>query len=516
MEDLADQIGSLQLSELEINYAGGLTASVKEVDILRGLLVGEGKSDVVVFGEGNFTFSMALASLRKSWDGITATRYEPASQGNPKPKFSDVKVKTIQYCIVNGEKFGDPSDAILSKVKMVQKLPSPPRPDGTWQFGVDATHIPDKLNVRGKVVWFQCPWVTQANEDSGQITGELVAKFLKCMASKQHSGDYALVGVVNDMQVIGEYNLQELLGKNLARGHAHRYQFLGTDKKFVRELLQYGYQYQTRVDDHDHVSFLDNHITLVFYRQVVINYAPYVNAGVNYVNVLRGLLAGNEKSDVVVFGEGNFTFSMALASLCKSWDGITATRYEPVSHDNPKPEFSEVKVTTVQYCINNGKELCQSGDAILSKVKMVLNLPSPPRLDDTWQFGVDATRIPDELDVQGKVVWFQCPWIPQAFESRDTSTKLLVTNFLQYMADKQGPRDYALVGIVSTYKYVQKYNLKELLGENLARGHAHGYQFLGADTKFVRELLQYGYKHEGYYDIHNRLIKSHITLVFRK
>ena len=507
MED--HQIGNLRLGEIAINYADGLTANVKEVDILRGLLAGKEKSDVVVFGEGNFTFSMALASLRKSWDGITATCYEPASQGNPKPKFSDVKVKTIQYCLGNGEKFDDPSDAILSKVEIVRKLPSPPRPDGTWQFGVDATCIPDELNVQGKVVWFQCPWVTQANEDSGQITGELVAKFLKCMASKQHSGDYALVGVVNDMQVIGEYNLQELLGKNLARGHAHRYQFLGTDKKFVRELLQYGYQYQTRVDDHDHVSFLDNHITLVFYRQVVINYAPYVNAGVNYVNVLRGLLAGNEKSDVVVFGEGNFTFSMALASLRQSWDGIMATRFE--STDDPKPAYFDVKVNTIQSCIDNGERFGDSSNAILSKVEMVLNLPSPPRPDDTWQFGVDATLIPDKLNVRRKVVWFQCPWVRPV----KNLPKLLVT-FLQHMASKQDPGDYALLGIVSQFEYIMRYSLKELLGENLACDHAHGYQFLGADTKFVRELLQYGYKHEGHKGCDNDIIKLHITLVFRK
>lgn len=245
--------------------------------------------------------------------------------------------------------------------------------------------------------------------------------------------------------------------------------------------------------------------------EIAINYADGLTASVKEVDILRGILAGKERSDVVMFGEGHFTFSMALASLRKSWNGITATRYEPVSHDNPKPEFTEVKVKTIQYCIVNGETFGDPSDAILSKVKMVINLPSPPRPDDTWQFDVDATRIPDELDVQGKVVWFQCPW---AWHSDDLS-RLLVT-FLQHMASKQDPGDYTLLGIANLFPYVKNYKLEELLGENLARGHVHGYEFLGADRKFVRELLQYGYKHEGCKDIHNGIIEYHITLVFRK
>ena len=81
-----------------------------------------------------------------------------------------------------------------------------------------------------------------------------------------------------------------------------------------------------------------------------------------------------------------------------------------------------------------------AGDAILSKAKLVLHIRSPSRLDDAWKFGVDATNLPDDIDVGGKVVWFQCPWIKKADTGSDKSTLKLVTGFLKHMKDKQRPR----------------------------------------------------------------------------
>ena len=507
---LTHQAVNRQLNEIAINYVDDLIADVKQLDLLRGLLASDERRDVVVFGESNFTFSMALASLRGSWDGITSTRYGHISHNRPKPVFSDLKVETSQYCIENGKGFGDGKDAILSKVKMVLNLPSPP--DYTWKFGVDATG--NDMDVQGKVVWFQCPWIAQTKEHLSKTTGELVAGFLKHMVDKQHSGDYALVGMVNKLPFVKDYKLQELLGTDLAWGHAHSYQFLGADKKFVRELMQYGYMHESCVSSHERL--LDDHITLVFYNlgKIEINYADYKYAKVNQMDILRGLLAGEERRDVVVFGEGNFTFSMALACLRGSWDGITSTRYEPISHEHPEPQFSDVKVEASQYCIENGNVFGDASDAILSKATLVLQMRSPPRRDHTWKFGVDATNLPDYIDVQGKVAWFQCPWITREDEELGKTTDSLVASFLKHMVDKQRPGDYALVGIANEYPFVKDYKLHELLGADLARGHTHGYRFLGTDEKFVRELLLCGYRHEGDRDRHRRFINTHITLVF--
>ena len=330
------------------------------------------------------------------------------------------------------------------------------------------------------------------------------------MEEMQEFGDYTLVGIVNDNQCVEQYNLEELLGVDL-RVPDHCYQFLGADKKFVRELLQHGYHYKGHVGDHS--KFLNDHITLVFHRQIVINYKANEFPDVNHVDILGSLLC-EKRSDVVVFGEGDFTFSMALASLRGSWGGITSTHFETVSDKMPRPAYCDVKKKTIQYCRHKGELFKDAHDVISRKVKMVQNLPSPP--DDTWQFGVDATSIPRGLNVGRKVVWFQCPW-----KSRETTGKL-VADFLEHMRDKQGPGDYTLVGIVNRFPYVTYYKLGGLLGDGLANRHTHEYEFLGSDWKSVRELLQYGYHYQGYHgsqgcsECHKKYAMDHITLVFRR
>ena len=244
--------------------------------------------------------------------------------------------------------------------------------------------------------------------------------------------------------------------------------------------------------------------------EIQINYAEYRYANIQQVDMLTDILTREEeRSDVVVFGEGNFTFSIALASRRGSWDGITSTRYEPISDEHPMPAFSDVKEETLRYCISNGRLFGDASDVILPKVEQVLDLSSPP--DDTWRFDVDATRIPEGLQVGGKVAWFQCPWI-----SNNLETGRLVADFLEHMRDRQGPGDYSLVGIVTKFPYVKNYRLGELLGDGLANRHTHNYEFLGADQNFVRELLQYGYHHQGCVERHDRFVHWHITLVFRR
>lgn len=59
-EALTHQVESLHLDDTKIDV------DRRQLDIVRGLLAGEERHNVVVFGEGNFTFSMALASHRQS------------------------------------------------------------------------------------------------------------------------------------------------------------------------------------------------------------------------------------------------------------------------------------------------------------------------------------------------------------------------------------------------------------------------------------------------------------------
>ena len=232
---------------------------------------------------------------------------------------------------------------------------------------------------------------------------------------------------------------------------------------------------------------------------------------VKLLDMLKRLLLseGEDRHDVVLFGEGNFTFSIALASCCQSWDRITSTRYEPISCDHPEPYFSDVKVEASQYCIENGERLGGMDHTVLSRVKLVLNLPRPPV--GTWQFGVDATNTPETLNVKGKIVWFQCPW-----SKEDVHVHALVAKFLNHMAEKQSAKDYALIGLANMPRYVKEYRIQDLLSENLAEDRSQQYKFLGADKKMIEEILKYGYHHEGYRDIHDYILTCHITLVFRR
>ena len=250
-----------------------------------------------------------------------------------------------------------------------------------------------------------------------------------------------------------------------------------------------------------------------------INYADYKDADVREIDELRGILIPDEgeRREVVIFGEGNFTFSLAFAGLRQSWNGITSTRHKQISDDYPEPQFHEVQVKTIKYCVSNGRRLENGPDAILQTVDTIVNLQSPP--PDTWKYGVDATAIPDNLHVRGKVAWFQCPWIPRAERGdRDMSTDELVVAFLQHMCVKQNRNDYVLIGITERFPYVKDYRLQDprLLGEGLANEEVLGYQFLGADKTLVQDILRHGYKHEGAIDIHDRILQHHITLVFRK
>lgn len=245
---------------------------------------------------------------------------------------------------------------------------------------------------------------------------------------------------------------------------------------------------------------------------VSINYADGRNHDVPLINTLKEFV---KDRDILLVGEGNFTFAVALAVFRnKSWEGITATRYEPISEIYPKPDISEVKLTAIKQKCLMAKETQKECYGI---IKSIVDLPLPPR--SCWQFGIDATNIPESLPVKGKTVWFQCPWIPSNF----SATHELIHQFLKHMSSKQLQGDFTLIGITTLFPYVKNYRLHELLGDDLSGNDgtalsALRYKFLGADKTLIKTLLEFGYKHEGSTakDIHSDLFDFHITLVFER
>lgn len=240
------------------------------------------------------------------------------------------------------------------------------------------------------------------------------------------------------------------------------------------------------------------------------------SADVQIVDVLRSLLV-DEKRSVVLVGEGNYTFSVAFAAVRRSWKGFTSTRYDPIDPvECPKPQFAEAKLKSIEFCINNGRWLGVNTSTILENIARVMNLQPPP--EENWLFGIDATNIPDSLNVHGKVVWFQCPWVKLGTPE---SPAKLIARFLEHMGMKQSQNDYVLVGITTLFPYVKEYGLQHLLGEQLSgpTDKSGKYNFLGADTALIRSILQHGYCHQAcdaYVDLHTQLLNNHITLIFQR
>ena len=227
-------------------------------------------------------------------------------------------------------------------------------------------------------------------------------------------------------------------------------------------------------------------------------------------DLIPNLLLGDNKRDVVLFGEGNFTFTVALATLRGSFDGIVPTRFEK-ENKKPVPSFSDVKVEAIKYCVENGRILQVSSDNILNKLTNLCNLPVP--INETRRFGVDATNL-DDLEVQRKVVWFQCPWA-----SQDHDTDKLLRDVLEEMGRKQSQHDYLLIGITKFFPYVNTYGLQAILGDNLQNRSYHNYDFIGCDTDFIVKILNHGYRHTttiGIKDLHIEILHDHVTLIFQK
>ena len=230
-----------------------------------------------------------------------------------------------------------------------------------------------------------------------------------------------------------------------------------------------------------------------------------------------------DRAKILLVGEGDFTFTLAYAACRQSkktsykpWEGITSTRYEPVG---PVGEVQYVGETPVQCkpapTLSEVKSVC-----ITSHANIIEGFPDPPA--DAWQYGIDATALPPALTEDQQVMWFQCPWVLEEPGSFYTGT--LISNFLLNMAAQIQPGVHVCVGIANKFPYVKHYNLEAILGERLTASDnstpvLEKYQFVGADCELIEELLKFGYHHRSVHDnkdIHGIIIRSHVTLVFKR
>ena len=133
---------------------------VPQIDVLTDLLIRERRS-VLFVGEGDFTFTVAYAALRKSerassspifnpgtWDGIIASRYE-SEHKERKPVFIEV----LATCRVTCNCCDSPGTR-RKKMQMLDELVPPP--ENSWKYGINAWHLTEFKHYCSDVIWFQC------------------------------------------------------------------------------------------------------------------------------------------------------------------------------------------------------------------------------------------------------------------------------------------------------------------------------------------------------------------------
>ena len=255
---------------------------VKRQNCLYQLLI-EQRKNVLFVGEGNFTFTLAFAALRKycwisnpiqldDWQGIVPTRYELT------PGLSLVILQNLygmhsfgvgvldapvpevvrQTCIANlcfplGQSHGD----YQSCLKILESF-SPCLPE--CHFGINACDIPLRLIRHNCVIWFQCPWSLDP--------GQLIYDFLINTAPKLVHDSYVCVGITKRPNYVLSYKLESILDSSQMTSAEvlKNYEFLGADDDLIYKILEFGYCHQSFIRDIHHF-IRDFHLTLIFRRR---------------------------------------------------------------------------------------------------------------------------------------------------------------------------------------------------------------------------------------------------------
>jgi hypothetical protein len=248
---------------------------------------------------------------------------------------------------------------------------------------------------------------------------------------------------------------------------------------------------------------------------------------------------------VVVVGEGNMSFSFALAAYFQSWNGIIST--VPSAVEDSSALLDSGYALCKSTCLSNQRLLLldeQKAASVFTTMLQQLNLPllSAPvrapyqhmkrtiqdlvmeeciqtatsRIESVYDMA-DSTCICDSVDpfnletskvagdIVGRNLWFQCPWKGPG-DHRSTASQLL--QFLNQAAACQQGGGFVLIGFINLYPYCTQYGLMDLLTHP-------DYEFVGYDDNLIRELLLMGYSFESRYVI-DGAENSHVTMVFRK
>ena len=204
------------------------------------------------------------------------------------------------------------------------------------------------------------------------------------------------------------------------------------------------------------------------------------------IDFLSSLLTGPQAKEIIIFGEDNFTFDIALATVRNnSWDGISHGARHLL-------QFQKKKLQSIGHCSQMGQQQHLSEIEIMKKIEDTLRTPAPPS------------------GVKGKVVWYQYPL-------RDNRPK--IEEAINEMKDQQQKGDYLLFGVYSGSSTDYGIHIQVKGTQQNVVNTFPNYSFLGVDRKFVNKLVSYGYHNQSkhaFMGVAYHQSSEHQTLVFKK
>ena len=233
-----------------------------------------------------------------------------------------------------------------------------------------------------------------------------------------------------------------------------------------------------------------------------------------------------QRMKVLFIGEENFSFTVSFAALRENakeestisdqdaWDGIVATRYEPMKVGRKRKAITINLASVKKTCVREIKSYKLNDD--LSKAVAIKAVEDLPTEGLHLEYGIDARAIPCGLIPKvGGVIWFQCPWDSKSGPGE------LIEKFLLNTAPKLDKKSYVCVGITKHTRYIKCYKLEAILGKDLRAVEGstevlEKYRFLGGDIRLIKKILSFGYKHKGKKNIHKMIRQHHVTLVFER
>lgn len=258
----------------------------KHYDLTRFL----SRNDISIFsfGEGNFTFSLALASFRHSRFNIY-----PSTLDEDVPSFDVARKKCIKGIEENNK---------INRISVLQ-LPKEDQDDvidylrGLTEFTfytrVNATELKNGYGTvfdqkqHPWVLFFQCPWekaTTQAKDPFN-----LVIDFLRSASHIMQEDDIVCVGVTIHKTYFSRYKLGDInnfiSSTFLEQQHL---EYVGYDRELIANLLQRGYTHSSKSDHNIHELIFDHHVTISFKK---------INEPTNSLKRERGVDDENENQD---------------------------------------------------------------------------------------------------------------------------------------------------------------------------------------------------------------------------